>query len=112
MLHMMNGFGMFMMAWMPLVILFWIVVIAVVIWLIIRLLNHKQSPTMPYTYTPPQRPPQSYEQGYQPPQQAPGTYQENGNQYPYPPQPSQPSQTPYEQPQAQYPQPQEIPPSR
>ncbi len=102
---MMGGFGMFMMmAWMPLVILFWLIVIAVVIWLVIRWLNQKKTPTMPY---PPPREGsfQSYEQGYQSPPPAPETYREGGKQYQSP-------QPEYEEPQAHYPQQQEIPPSR
>ena len=88
-----------MMAWMPLLVLFWIVVAAVVIWLIIRWLNQRQRPTYP-SMPPQQRSFQSYEQGYQPPQQASGTYQEGGMSHTY------------EEPQAQYPRQEEPPPQQ
>ncbi|HEV2656583.1 MAG TPA: hypothetical protein VGT82_16570, partial [Ktedonobacteraceae bacterium] len=57
-------------------------------------------------YTPPQPAYQGYQEGYQP-----ETYQEGGQQHPYPqtPQPPPPSQQ-YEQPQAQYPQ--QMPPQQ
>jgi hypothetical protein len=101
---MMNGFGIYMMmAWMPLVMLFWLVVIVVGIWLLIRWLNQKKSTTIP-PYTPPQQSSsQPYEQGYQPSQSAPEAYPESRR-------PSPPPE--YEQPQAQYPQHQEMPPTR
>ena len=77
---MMGGFGMStMMAWMPLLALFWIVVIAVVVWLVIRWFNHRQIPPSPSGPPPQQQRP--YEQGYQPPSQplqTEGTYQEGG----------------------------------
>lgn len=100
----MGGFGMFMMmAWMPLMIIFWVIVIAVVAWLVVRALNQKKTPTL--QYTPPERSEQPYEQGYQPRQQArePSPKNEEQVRYPYPTD---------EQPQAQYPQPQEMPPQR
>ncbi|GAC1350161.1 MAG: hypothetical protein NVS4B9_16180 [Ktedonobacteraceae bacterium] len=73
--------------------------IAAVIWFVVRLLNKKQTPMLPYI---PQRENayQTYEQGYQPPQPPAETYQEGGQQYSYP----QSQQPQYEQPQAQYPQ--------
>ncbi len=59
-------------------------------------------------YQQPQQPYQPYQQGYQPPPPAPGTYQEGGQQYQYPPQPKQQ----YDQPQAEAPQQQEMPPQQ
>jgi len=101
---MMGGFGMFMMmAWMPLVIVFWLIVIAVVIWLVVRALNQKRTPTM--QYTPPESSSQPYERGYRPRHQATEPSPKNEEQVRYP-------QAPDEQPQAQYPQPQELPPQR
>ncbi len=101
---MMNGYGMFMMmAWMPLLLLFWLIVTVVVIWLVIRWLNQKKSTTIP-PYTPPQQGfSQPYERGYQPPPSAPEAYQASSKPSPQPE---------YEQPQAQYPQHQEMPPTR
>lgn len=65
------------------------------------------------TYQPYQPPQPTYQQGYAPPQQQ-ETYQEGGQQQPYPSQPpqqyQQPPQPQYEQPQAQYPQ--EMPPQQ
>jgi hypothetical protein len=55
-----------------------------------------------------QQPNQPYEQGYQTPPSAPGTYQEGGQQYPYPPQPKQQ----YDQPEAETVQQQELPPQQ
>ena len=76
--------GFMMMAWMPLLVVFWIVVIAVVVWFIRRWLHGRQ--TLLYTSVPSQqRSYQSHEQGYQPPpQQAEGTYQEGGMPHSYP----------------------------
>ncbi|HCI79917.1 MAG TPA: hypothetical protein DHW02_09510 [Ktedonobacter sp.] len=106
--------GMFvMMAWMPFVALFWIVVIVVVVWLVIRWLNHRQpSPLPSEPPRQPQRPPQSYEQGYQSAPAREETYQEGGMVHSYPPASSDYEQAmSYEQPQTQYPQ-QERPSSR
>ena len=96
---MMGGFGTFMlMAWMPLMIVFWLIVIAVVIWLVVRALNQQKTPTI--QYTPPEGSSQPYERGYQPRQKATG------------PSPKSEEQVLYEQPQAQYPLPREMPPQR
>jgi hypothetical protein len=63
----------------------------------------------PPQYQQPYQPYEPYQQGYQPPpQQAPGTYQEGGQQYPYPPQPKQQ----HDQPQTQDPLQQELPPQQ
>ena len=97
--YMMGGFGSFFILWMLIGMLFCVVVFGGIIWLFARLLN-KKTPTMPYTPQP-QSPYQTYEQGYQPPEPL-ETYQEGGKQHHYP----QPQD---EQPQAQYPQEQEIP---
>src|SRR5438128_12559031 len=97
--YMMGGFGSFFILWMLIGMLFCVVVLGGIIWLFARLLN-KKTPTMPYTPQP-QSPYQTYEQGYQPPEPL-ETYQEGGKQHHYP----QPQD---EQPQAQYPQEQEIP---
>ena len=101
MMHdMMGGLGSFVILWMIMGMLFCVVVLGGVIWLFGRWLNKQKTPTMPNT-------PQSqdfyqrYEQGYQPPEPL-ETYQEGGKQHHYP----QPQD---EQPQAQYPQEQEIP---
>jgi len=92
------GPGMFaMMLWIPLGMLFCIVVVAGVIWLLARWLNTKKTPTIPYTPQP-QNPYQPYEQGYQAPPEA-EIYQAGGQQY----------RSQEEQPQAQYPQEQEPP---
>ena len=107
--------GMFaMMAWMPFVALFWIVVIAVVVWLVLRWLNHRQPSPLPSEPSrQQQRPPQSYEQGYQSAPAREETYQEGGMVHSYPPSASSDYEqaTSYEQPQTQYPQ-QERPSSR
>src|SRR5437879_2359138 len=79
-----------------------IVVVAAGIWLLTRWLNTKQTPPVPYSARP-QDFSQPYERGYQP---TPDTYQESGWQYSS----QQPSpKQEYEQPQAQYPQEQEMP---
>ena len=96
--NMIGGFGSFFILWMLIGMLFCIVVVGGVIWLIGHWLN-KRTPTMPNT-TQPQSPYQTYEQGYQSPQSPPETYQEGGMQYRYPQ---------HQQPQAQYPQEQEMP---
>lgn len=113
---MMGGFGMFMMmAWMPFVALFWIVVIAVVVWLVLRWLNQRQTlPPLSGSQPQQERPPhaQTYEQGYQAAPPTEGTYQEGGIVHSYPPAAAGDGQAPsYEQPQTQYPQ-QERPSSR
>ena len=101
----MNGLAMFlMMLWMPLAIVFSLAVLAVIVLLLARWLNTKQTPTV---LSPPQPTirQQPYEQGYQPPRPSPETYQEGGRQYLYP-------QPEYERPQAQYPQEQQMPRQR
>jgi len=93
-----------MMGFMLVGVLFFIVVLAVAIWLLVSFLNRRQTPPMPYT-PPPQNPDQRYEQGYQPVPTTPETYQEGGRHDRYP----QPKQQ-YDQPQVPYPQEQEKPP--
>ena len=84
---MMGGFGMFMSIWIPLLVLFWIVVIAVISWMLIRWLSHRQIPPSPSEPSLQQERPyesQPYEQGYQLPSQPPqteGTYQEGGTRH-------------------------------
>jgi len=96
----MCGFGMFaMMFWMVIGALLFIVLATVVIWFLVRWLNRQKVPMMPYT--PRQDSYPTYERGYQPPE----TYQE-GRRHDDSPKPE------YEQPQAQYPQEQEMPPQR
>gem|GEM_PF-3656854 len=100
----MGGFGTFMtMAWMPLIIVFWLIVIAVVIWLVVRALNQQNRQKTPtIQYTPPEGSSQPYERGYQS-EREPSPKNEEQVRYP---------QATDEQPQAQYPQPQEMPPQR
>ena len=101
---MMNGFSMFMMsAWIPLVILFSIIVIAAAIWLITRTLNRKKTSTP--LYTPQERADQPYERGYQSqrPTMEPSPKSEEQVWYPQPED---------EQPRAHYPQSQEMPPQQ
>ena len=93
-----------MMGFMIVGALFFIVVLAVAIWLLVSFLNRRQTPPMPYT-PPPQNPYQRYEQGYQPTPTMPETYQEGGRHDRYP----QPKQQ-YDQPYVPYPQEQEMPP--
>ncbi len=84
--------------------LLFLVVLAVVIWLLVRWLNQRQTP--PISYTPPsQNPSQRYEQGYQPPQPMSEIYQEGGR-HDRSPQPKQQFDEPY----IPYPQEQEMPP--
>ena len=83
-------------------LLFCFVLIAVGIWLLVRWLNTKQTPLVPYSARV-QDSSYPYERGYQPTQDI---YQEGGRQF-YSQQP-RPKQE-YEQPQAQYPQEQELP---
>ncbi len=90
-----------MMLWMAMGTLIFIVIAAVVVWLLVRWLNKKQAPTMPYT-SQRQDSYQPYQQGYQPPQPWPETSRGSGQQHPHP-------QPQYEQPQVQYPQEQEAP---
>ena len=66
--------------------------------------QYYQPPQQPYQ--PPQQPYQTYQEGYRTPEPQTETYQEGGQQYPYPSQSSQQ----YEQPQAEYPQ--QIPPQQ
>ncbi len=84
---MMPGFALL---WMAIGILLCLALVAALVWLFVRWLNHQKAPTMQ-----PQDSYQMYEQGYRPQQRTPETYQEGGLQYP---------QAQYEQPQAQYPQ--------
>jgi len=92
-----------MIGFMVLGTLFFIVVLAVAIWLLVNFLNRRQTPPMPST--PPQNPYQRYEQGYQPTPTMPETYREGGRHDRYP----QPKQE-YDQPYVTYPQQQEMPP--
>lgn len=91
-----------MMLLMVLGALFFLVVLAGVIWLLMRWLTQRQTPPMPGTPQP-QYPYQRYKQGYQPPQPMPESYQEGERHDRYP----QPKQE-YDQPHVPYPQ--EIPP--
>ena len=93
-----------MMGFMVLGALFFIVVLAVAIWLLVSLLNRRQAPPMAST-PPPQNPYQRYEQGYEPVPTTPETNQEGGRHDRYP----QPKQQ-YDQPYVPYPQEQEMPP--
>ncbi len=93
-----------MMGLMVLGTLFFLVVLAVVIWLLFNFLNRRQVPPAPYTPRS-QYPYQRYEQGYQPPQPLSETYQEGGRHDRYP----QPKQE-FDQPYVPYPQEQEMPP--
>ena len=90
-----------MMGFMVLGALFFIVVLAVAIWLLVSFLNKRQTPPMPYTPNPYQR----YEQGYQPVPTTPETYQDGVRHDRYP----QPKQE-FDQPYVLYPQEQEMPP--
>ena len=90
-----------MMGFMVLGALFFIVVLAVAIWLLVSFLNKRQTPPMPYTPNPYQR----YEQGYQPVPTTPETYQDSVRHDRYP----QPKQE-FDQPYVLYPQEQEMPP--
>ena len=98
----MHGPEMFaMMFWMPMGMLFCVLVLAGIIWLLARLLNNEKRPTM--DPTPPfQGADRPYKQGYRPPQPS-EIYQEGRGQDQYSP-------SAYEQPQAQYPQ--ELPRQR
>ena len=89
---------------MFMMLLFFALVVAL-IWLGSQGLNKRKMPTL---LSIPQQQDfyQPYEQGYQPPQQAPETYQEGGQQYSYE---QLESTSAYDQPQVQYPQPQEVP---
>ena len=93
-----------MMGFMVLGALFFIVVLAVAIWLLVSFLNRRQTPPLPYT-PPPQNSYQRYEQGYQPAPTMPETYQEGGQRD----RSSQPKQQ-FDQPYVPYPQEQEMPP--
>ncbi len=93
-----------MMVFMVLGGLFFLVVLAVVIWLVVRWQNQRQTQPMPDT-PPAQNPYQRYEQGYQPPQPMPEIYQEGGR-HDRSPQPKQQFDEPY----IPYPQEQEMPP--
>ena len=92
-----------MMGFMIVGTLFFIVVLAVAIWLLVSFLNRRQAPPMPST--PPQNPYQRYEQGYQPAPTMPEAYQEGGQRD----RSSQPKQQ-FDQPSVPYPQEQEMPP--
>ena len=93
-----------MMVFMVLGGLFFLVVLAVVIWLVVRWQNQRQTQPMPDT-PPAQNPYQRYEQGYQPPQPMSEIYQE-GVRHDRSPQPKQQFDEPY----IPYPQEQEMPP--
>ena len=93
-----------MMVFMVLGGLLFLVVLAVVIWLVVRWQNQRQTQPMPDT-PPAQNPYQRYEQGYQPPQPMPEIYQEGGR-HDRSPQPKQQFDEPY----IPYPQEQEMPP--
>src|SRR5579884_2697118 len=97
MLGMMGMMGLILLA-----LLLCIVLAAAGIWLLTGWLNTKQTPLV-LDSARPQDFSQPYEQGYQP---TPDTYQEGGRQY-YSQQSSLKQE--YEQPQAQYPQEQELP---
>lgn len=101
----MMGWGMNMIsAWMPFVILFLVLVIAVAVWLVMRGLNQKNiSPPM-YTPPPQEHPNRPYRQGYQS-QRSEEPAPKSEEQVMYPGQEE-------EQPRAQYPQSQEMPPQR
>ncbi len=87
----MISFGGFMtMAWMPFLIVVWIVAIALVVWFIIRWFNRRQTPSYPSV----------------PPQQTKGTYQEGGILHSHP----QPENDPLgEQLHMRYPQQERLP---
>jgi hypothetical protein len=102
-MHMMSMMGT-MMGFMVLGALFFIVVLAVAIWLLVSFLNRRQTPPLPYT-PPPQNPYQRYGQGYQPAPTMPEAYQEGGQRD----RSSQPKQQ-FDQPSVPYPQEQEMPP--
>lgn len=96
---MMNGLGMFMMsAWIPFIVLFWVIVIAAVVWLVMRALNKQKTPTTFYSTK--ERVDQPYAQGYQPRRSMPEPKSEEQVSYPRPED---------EQPHVQYPQSQEMP---
>ncbi len=100
--NLMMGPEMFaMMLWMAMGTLLFIVIVAVVIWFLVRWLNKQQTPTMPPA-SQRQDSYQPYQQGYQPPQPTPETPRERGQQYQSP-------EPQYEQPQVEYPQEQETP---
>ena len=69
-----------MMGFMIVGTLFFIVVLAVAIWLLVSFLNRRQTPPMPYT-----PPPQNPYQRYEPTPTMPETYQEGGQHSAYPP---------------------------
>ncbi len=94
-----------MMFWMPIGMLVGVVLLVGVIWLVMRWLNQRQMPMMPYM----SQPQQSYEQGYRSRQPFSEPYQESEWRYQDP----QPKQE-YDQPQRElaYPQEQEMPPQR
>lgn len=103
--EMMGDPGMYtMMFWMPVGMLLSVVLLVGIIWLVIRWLNQRRMPMMPYI-SQSQDSYQSYERGYRSRQQMPETYQEGERGYQYP----QPKQE-YTQPQIEleYPQ-QEMP---
>jgi hypothetical protein len=98
---MMMGMMGMMLVWL-LGLLLCIVLVAVAIWLLVGWLSTKQTPQVPYAARP-QDASYPYERGYQP---TPDTDQEGGRQFSYhQPRPKQE----HEQPQAQYPQEQELP---
>ncbi len=69
--------------WMIIGVIVCIAIIVGVVWLVMRLLNHRQTP--PNSTIPQPQPYQMNGQGYQyPPQQSTGTYQEGEKQYSYP----------------------------
>lgn len=78
--------------------------VVALIWLSVQWFNKRKRSTL-LSIPQPQGSYHPYGYGYQPPQRAPETYQEGGRQYSY----EQP-QPEYDQPQAQYPQPQALPP--
>lgn len=100
---MMNMMGA-MMGFMVVGALFFLVVLAAVIWLLVHWLNQRQTPPMPDTPRP-QYPYQRYEQGYQPPQPMSESYQVGGRHD----RSTQPKQQ-FDQPYVPYPQEQEMPP--
>ncbi len=95
-----------MMFWMPIRMLVGLALVAGVIWLVMRWLNQRHMPIMPYL-SQPQESYQPYEQGYRSRQPFSETYQESERRYQDP----QPKDE-YEQPQLElaYPQEQEMPP--
>jgi hypothetical protein len=102
--EMMGGPGMYaMMFWMPMGMLFFVVLLVGAIWLIMRWLNQKRMPMMPYISRP-QDSYQQYELGYRPRQPLPETQLKDERRYQYP----QPKQE-HDQPQLKYPQEQDMP---